>query len=357
MSDSEEKKHPASQQKLRKKRKEGAVPQSATSVGALSAAGLLLILLSLAPALLQGAVIVLEIPALLLNDRLEDSYQIAFATVSKLMLRALWPPVLAVLFIAIIGSLLFNNGVVFSMKPIAPDLKKISLTSGFKRILGKRGWIETGQTFALLATWLGLAIFLMWLYLPDLFITSQCTSACHRALTLPLYISLTLGGAIWFLLSAGWSQIMQRNLFQHEQRMTETEVKRERKDQHGTPEMRRHRNAVRHEVMSSPGTRFSHHDATIAFASNIGVVAINFDPPHQGLPRLVAKAREADKMDSLLLALKTSGTPIFQSNDLVANGLRKAKSDMLDVEHFPEFARHYAKQLKASGAKNRNNWD
>ncbi|TLP55319.1 hypothetical protein FEE96_22870 [Parasedimentitalea maritima] len=54
-------------------------------------------------------------------------------------------------------------------------------------------------------------------------------------------------------------------------------------------------------------------------------------------------------MDTLLLALRASGTPIFESYDLVANGLRKSNSDVFDVQHFQEFARHYAIQLKSKG--------
>ncbi|TLP55321.1 EscU/YscU/HrcU family type III secretion system export apparatus switch protein [Parasedimentitalea maritima] len=349
MSESEEKKHPASQQKLRKKRKEGSVPQATSSVGALSAAALLIILLSLTASLFHSAVTLLELPALLISDHIEDTIQMAFVLVWQQMLKVLLPLILATLFIAIVGSLVFNGGIVFAMKPVVPDLKKVSMTSGFKRVLGKRGWIETGQTFVMLATWLCFATFVMSLHLPNLFISSECSSACQRSITFPLFISLILGAIFWFLLSAGWNLVIQRGLFQHEQRMTETEVKRERKDQHGSPEMRKYRNIARHEVMSSPGTRFSHHDATIAFVSNIGVVAINFDPPQQGLPRLVAKARDQDKMDTLLLALKASGTPIFESYDLVANGLRKSKSDVFDVQHFPEFARYYAIQLKSKG--------
>ncbi|TLP55317.1 hypothetical protein FEE96_22860 [Parasedimentitalea maritima] len=54
-------------------------------------------------------------------------------------------------------------------------------------------------------------------------------------------------------------------------------------------------------------------------------------------------------METLLFALEASGTPIFESYDLVANGLRKSTSDVFDVQHFPEFARYYAIQLKSKG--------
>ncbi|MFG5379915.1 EscU/YscU/HrcU family type III secretion system export apparatus switch protein [Yoonia sp. R2-816] len=80
-----------------------------------------------------------------------------------------------------------------------------------------------------------------------------CTIGCSGHVLEPLAWLYLVGAMVIFMLAAGIDMIVQRALFLFKQRMTASEVKRERKEQSGTPKVRQERRRRHHTVPSTNG--------------------------------------------------------------------------------------------------------
>lgn len=342
MSDTEAKKHKASDRKVRKKREEGSVPQTRISVGLISAAAGILVLLLTSKVLFSRVVALFKefekIYFLPFDEGLNLGIQMTI-----IHLFGLLAVLVGIIFlVTVLMTMVLNKGIVFSMKPVTLQLNRVSPMAGFKNIFGKRGWIETGMSVLRTLVWLGIAGMIAWYYVRDLWNNVQCTGLCLLDIVTPMFTSQFIIAIAVMIVFAGLDVLLQKQLFMSEQKMTDTEQKRERKDQFGSPEIRQARSQVKAEMAMMPAGRLSQKDATIAFESDVGIVAINFNPPHQGLPLVVAKAKTADQIDKMGLALRRAGVPLLANVRIVENGIRKGNGDFIDVTHFNEFAKAYA---------------
>lgn len=338
MSENESKKHGASQRKLNKQREQGSIASSADSSGMLAtAAGLITFVV------LSGAIWVTLrefIVQMILNINLpfEESYRVGLGALLRTISVSLQVVVGIVISVGLLAGLILNKGVVFAMKPVTPDLKRVSPVAGAKRVFGKRGFMETLAATIRLSIWTAASIVIFGLFVPNLFVSTTCDIACLFNMSQPVFmilIYIALGCLLVFSIA---DIVLQRRTFMEEQKMTDTELKRERKDQSQSPEVAKERNRRRGLLALAPKVPLRVEDTTILFWGEKGYIGINFDPPKQELPLVCAKARHGSEADELRKKMAALGVPIMESDGIVADCMGKGMEEHLDPSQFAAFA-------------------
>ena len=342
MSDTETKKHAASDRKLSKQREEGSIPNAQDSVGMFSTASGLTVSIALAVSAWQMLVnLIIETPQRFLEN-FDEAVEASFDTMLDTMLLVLLPSVASVLIVSIISTLIINKGIVFATKPVTPDLKRVSITAGLKRVFGKRGWTELLVATLRLTIWVIFSSLVSIFLVVDILKSVNCDGYCQFAIAYPIVMSLLIGSIAFLLIAAGADIIVQKKIFMSEQKMTETERKRERKDQSGSPEIQQERNRLKQTLEATAGIALQPSQATILFTGKSGAVGINYDPPKQNLPLICAKAKAGTAADALIKRLTDLGIPMMKHDGIVNNTIGKGNSEMLDVLYFEDFARALA---------------
>lgn len=343
MSESESKSHNASRRKLNKKRQEGSIASSA-DLSALSATsiGLCLLLVS-APTIWDGLVENIISVNETISMPFDEAKVVAFNVVSRTLFFALIPLVGAAIGASVITRLIYNRGIVFSMKPVMPQLSRVSPQAGLKRIYGPRGWIEFFVGIVRIFVWLSFAVITVSILVPPFIASTACSIICQQSLAVPLAKYLTIGAAVALLIAGVLDALIQTNIFLTEQRMTDSELKRERKEQSVSKEVRRERNRVRNEARRENRSDKKNQPPNMCFFSGDLAIGIFYKPPDENLPRIVAKAKGAEEVAALRTEVHAAGWPEMEHATITRNGSSKNLGTSLGVEVFEEFAKVLSK--------------
>ncbi|MEM8691535.1 MAG: EscU/YscU/HrcU family type III secretion system export apparatus switch protein [Pseudomonadota bacterium] len=333
---SEAKKHAASDTKLRKQREKGSVASSAESSGFLACALGLALLVGTASLIWTQLQDMITSSIYLIDMPFDEARNVSLFVLGRMLLFAILPILGLTLLTAFLTSLIYNKGFVFAMKPVTPQLKRVSPLGGFKRIYDRRGLMETPVSALRICLWLGFAIiFGVWPFVA-LLQQSTCTGVCMMAQILPILSILSVGAVVIFLLSAVTDMIFQKKVFLHEQRMTDTEQKRERKDQHGSPELRQERRRRMREA-NTPQREAKASRATMCFFFDDQAVGIEFRPPKVPLPYVVSKAETPADADAMRKSLEAAGWPVKEDQFLTKAGLGRPLGEPLDESAYAAF--------------------
>lgn len=337
MSENESKKHEASKRKLKKQREMGSVANSSDSSGMFSTLAGLIAVVLLGPttwSILQ-AYIIITIDTVFIP--FEEARAIGIANLFETLRRSLQFVVGVVLGIGVLSAIILNNGILFSMKPVTPDLARVAVTAGIKRVFGKRGMIETLVALTRLSIWLVAAGIMSYIFLPNLFRSHLCGVACMLSIAQTMTMYLVYIAMAILLVFAIVDILVQRNFFMSEQKMTDTESKREKKDQTTSKEVAQERNRRKGMALYAPEKPLREEDTTILFWGKRGYVGINYDPPAQQLPLICAKARHGKAADELRTRMKRLGVPIMESENIVDDCMGKNFEEYLDPKFFKDF--------------------
>lgn len=332
----EEKKHAASARKLRQQREQGSVPNAQDLASLAGAVAGLATLIALGAGVWQAMAEVITLSSQDLALPFDVAAEAGLDRLRSLLVRAVLPIVAAAAVVGTLVGLLYNGGLVVSIKPITPQMTRLSPSTNLKRILGRRGWIETAVAAARLALWIIAASLVIALWAPTLFRAIDCLGSCQANLVAPPFWLLTIAAAAVMLLAIAADMVIQRSLFLHEQRMTDTELKRERKDQSGNPEIRGERRRRTREGSGAAGS-VGLDRANMCFFWRDRGVAVRFSPPEAPLPRITAKARSTAELALMRAAIRKAGFPEQESQTVVEVGSRADLGGILDQAAFQAF--------------------
>lgn len=243
---SEEKTEKATPRRLRDARKKGEVSSSQDLTGSLSLVVGLAVTLALMPwYATQTAALFLAVEQAVARPRVDLLLALVLESF-MLALKLSIPALLAVVVVAKVVEWL-QVGPVFSVDPIVPKFENLSPVTGLKRIFSARSFVVLAQLLAK-ALIVGAAAFVVgWRVLPDAIrvIHADFGAALDIARTAVTQLLLWCGGIFVALGVADLT--FQRWDFLKRQRMSMSEVKRERRDDSGAKEVRGERNRLRHE--------------------------------------------------------------------------------------------------------------
>lgn len=343
--DSEEKKHDPTDSKIRRLRREGIIPRSEDLVR-LSVFPVLLWLLFNHEGFLNslrrfmlGAVTV-DYNTDVASVVRAAPYQLLEAVV-QLSLPLLLVSALA----GIVLSILDHGGIVFSGNSLSPDFSRINPVSGFGRIFSMRTTVEAAVALVKLLAIAGITLALVYTSVPALQRSQSCGENClDRALELTLQPLIGLVFVV-FILSAISDFLISRALFRKEQRMTDTELKRDQKESYGSPEFKRHRRDINQSQRSGPA-RMGLHATTMMIVGADEIVGLRYIAAETPAPFVVFKMAGLGRNDALVEA-SARGITLTLNAPLAATLYERGQiGGVIPRETFTEVAKEIIKQEK-----------
>jgi type III secretion protein U len=333
---SEAKKHAASDTKLRKQRKEGSIANSQESTGFMACAFGIGLVASSAGLIWEKMQSMITTSIDQITLPFDEAREVSLSALGQAMFSIILPVVGIVIGTAFVAAVILNKGIIFAMKPVTPQMSRVSPSAGFKRIYGRKGLIETPISAIRICMWLAFATFLgFW---PTYALVGEwaCGSHCMADQLTPVFNLLVIGAVIAMLLAAGADIIAQRTIFLHDQKMTDTERKNERKDQFGSAEVRQERRRLMREA-SQPRRQPKLANATMCFYFGEHAVAIEFRPPEVAMPHVVAKAVNAKQSVALRKRVTDKGWPERKHDALTRAGMTTALGEVIGEDAFDDF--------------------
>ncbi|MGY3695598.1 type III secretion protein U [Bradyrhizobium sp. USDA 3240] len=266
----------------------------------------------------------------------------ALSGLLELSLAAVAPLLACAVAAALLANILANGGFMFASEPLKPKLEKLDPVKGLKRIASKRSLIELGKTLVkvvVLGTSLFLTVMASWktlVYLP------VCGMGCLGFVFTEVKL-LTGIAAAAFLVGGLADLLIQRWLFLQDMRMTETEAKRENKEQQGNPQIKREHRRLRQEAANE--APLGVHRATLILRGAATLIGLRYVRGETGVPILVCRG-EGDAASQLLHEARALCLRIVDDDILAHQLLGKARlGNPVPTEYFEPVA----KALYAAG--------
>ncbi|XSC42303.1 EscU/YscU/HrcU family type III secretion system export apparatus switch protein [Bradyrhizobium sp. RDT10] len=333
---SEEKKLPPTPKKLKDARKKGQSPRSTDLVSAVSVcAGFGCLWLR------AGLIETKWYETVRLIDKLQgqpftSAVQQALGGLIELFLAAVGPFLGAGVAAGILAGVLANGGLNVSFEPLKPKFEKLDPMKGLKRIASKRSLIELSKSLfkvCVLGASLLLTIIASWkalVYLPT------CGRGCLNFVFTEIKL-LTEIAAGAFLIAGLADLLIQRWLFLQDMRMTETEAKRESKEQQGNPQVKREHRRLRQETANEPPLGV--HRATLIVTGQAILIGLRYIRGETGVPIVVCRG-EGELASRLLVEAQSLRLSIVQDPALARQLIRNARlGNVVPGKYFEGVAR------------------
>ncbi|KRQ17434.1 EscU/YscU/HrcU family type III secretion system export apparatus switch protein [Bradyrhizobium manausense] len=337
MSDtSEEKTLPPSDKKLNDARKRGQVAHSTDLVRAVSVCAGLGYLWLEASSIQDKCHQALMLTDKLLDKPFDVAVQLALGALPELALGIVGPFLATIVVGAILTTVLANGGMIFSFEPVKLKFENVDPIQGLKRIASMRSLVELGKTL-LKAIGLGAIFFFVvvgaWktlVYLP------ACGMGCFGFvfMEVKLLIGIACGA---FLIGGLIDLLIQRWLFLRSMRMTESEAKRESKEQQGNPEVKReHRRLRREQAREAP---LGVNRATLILTGQEMLVGVRYVRGETGVPVVVCRG-EGEAASRLFDEARALHLTIVNDHAVVRELIRSAKlGNPIPTQYFESVAR------------------
>jgi len=286
-----EKKHPATPRRKEEARKKGQVFKSQEVISALMLLGLV-------------ALLKFWIPAMFLRMQYLFPYVLGLSSewtersVASLMLNVLWlgiqimAPILGTAFMIALISNYIQVGFLFTGESMKPQISRLSMISGAKRMFGVKAWVELVKS-------------LMKVLLIGYFLYASVRDRLH---IYPALQQLNVGQAAVFLgealMELAWNislsflgiaafdYIYQRWEYEKNLRMSHEDLKQEYKQTEGNPELKSElKKRQRAIAMSRMMQDMKQADVVVTNPTHFAV-ALRYDPKVQNAPYVVAKGQD-----------------------------------------------------------------
>jgi flagellar biosynthesis protein FlhB len=307
----------ATPKRQRRAREDGDSPIS----GALGQAVGFVVALSLAPAAL-GALVLTSSERLRVAVASGGVAAPPLALALDVLLLSL--PLIAAASVAGTITSLIQSGGVLTLKPLSPDLDKLNVFEGLKRLV-------SAQRLASLARALATALLVGWLAartlrecMPDIAASAGSLGpalelvarSSKRLFWVAALVGLALGGVDLLLVLHAWRERIK---------MSKDEVRREHKESEGDPELKQARERAHHELLASANIAAVRQATVVIVNPTHLATALHYDQEGDEAPRVLAHG-EGDLAQRMIAAAHHWGVPVVRDVPL-AHALRELEVD------------------------------
>jgi len=320
---SEEKSQPATDKKLKDARKKGQVAKSQDLVSGMVILFCSLCISIVVPRAKAQVSALIDLTALIYIEPFGTVWPRVLDTAEQLLINITLPVMAVTVGVVILTNLVTMRGLVFSVEPVKPDVKRINPTEGFKRIFAMRNVVEFLKGLVKVHL-LGLAFYVVGRHaLQALMESSRCGTECLESTFFVVFKPLMITVLSAFLLLGGVDVMVQRWLFGRDMKMTRSEQKRERKDLDGDPLIKSERQRQRRE-MQAMATKLGLGRASLMLGAADGwVVGVRYIRGETPVPVVVCCAGPEGAQQMLAEAVEL-GIALGGSPALAANIARRA---------------------------------
>lgn len=313
---SEQKTDQASNQKLKKQRDKGVIQQASEAASYISQVFALIFFAISASWILEVIQLTFDNNFQTIGEPMQQTLTDAFWDSLNIYKYFALPVIFLTMSTAVLIAIIVQKGVLFSIDPVLPKFEKIDPIAGLKRIFGLRGFLEFCFSILRITIFAIAVSFVLYFQLGNLIFSFLCGINCIVDVALAIVLSLVLISMILFCIFAIWDILVQKFIFGHEQMMTKSEVKRERKDQHGSTETRKERRRFQSELKQAAESG-GLSDATMAVFFDGSAIALRYHPENFPNPTMVAKARLRKEAKVLCETVLENGFGMAECRGLV----------------------------------------
>ncbi len=240
----------------------------------------------------------------------------------QIWMRLAVPPALIASLAFILASAFNTKGIVINPKALSFDLNRINPASAFKNLFGLQAIIDLLKQLIKAVIFVAVAYWLARRTLNSALWAPTCGQECATALTIRTILILLITAIILMLVFAAADLKISKVLFLRQNRMDHEEMKREQKEVHGSPEMRRERNRLKNEASQGGFRGFAR--ANLLIDGKDGAVGIAFIQGEIDTPVIVLKVAGKELRDTRLLA-KGKKVPIYEDDELMTSLMKAGR--------------------------------
>jgi flagellar biosynthetic protein FlhB len=302
--------------RLRKAREKGQVAQSQELPAAVSIVVLVMVLALSAPALLQWFIIQMKQGMSGQVDVFADSKTfINFLNTKIISSTVAMCPILAALFVGSVLSCVVVGGLNFAPKALNLKFDAINPIKGFERLFNVKSVVKLGISIAKLI----IVSIIVWLYLQnrveELAAIRWSWSAQIMVTIAKMVLAMLIRVCAALLVIAAIDVLFQKWKYTHDLKMTRQEVKQERKDTDGSPEIKSRVRRIQIEMARKRMLQEVPKANVVIVNPTHVAVALRYDAKTMESPVMVAKGADhlAEKIREIARAY---GVPIIRKPEL-----------------------------------------
>jgi len=338
--DSGEKEFQASEQKLQKAREEGNIPQSKET----NAFAVILGLICSAAMLKAGAGTMLFGYLSQMYRNLDlyaaDVFFSGGHMTTSLMVRIAFQivPLFLVMSGFVFLILIITRSFTFSVKKIAPDIKKLSPIDNFKKKYGRKGLLDFAKDTAKMLIAGGIATAVLFRFARENYGSTALQAESLSSFTFDQVINVIILFAVFQFVLALIDFPMQWQLHANKQKMTREEVKKEVKQSEGDAAVKQSRRQRGQEIAKGDMLQNVKASTVVVVNPEHYAVALTWDAASEKAPIVVAKG-----IDSLAAKIrevaKAHDVPIYRDPPITRAIYRTVDIDQeIRPEHFAAIA-------------------
>jgi flagellar biosynthetic protein FlhB len=201
-------------------------------------------------------------------------------------------PVLLLMLISVAGAQLLQFGLLFTFKPLEPQLQRLDPIKGLQRIFGISGVIRVSLDSMKILIVLIVAGLTVWQYAPDVLALPalEMKAIVSRVGWMLADLSMRIGGVLLVLGILDF--VYQRWKYRQDLKMTRQQVKDDMKDAEGDPGHKRRRMRMMQQLaMQRIASSVPQADVIVTNPEHLAV-AIKYDPATMAAPVVIAKGAD-----------------------------------------------------------------
>jgi flagellar biosynthetic protein FlhB len=198
---------------------------------------------------------------------------------------------MAIIFASVLLLELIQTGFVFSAEPFGPDFSRLNPANGLKRVFSLRAAIETGKNILKLVVYATTAVLVARYALrSEAGGISDATSlsAAMERTALILLAAFVLGAMFFAVLD----QLIVRNIFRRNMRMSRRELRREAREREGEPRLKQKRKQLHRELAKTSQSLRNLRKADVLISNPDHLaVALRYEPGTMLAPTVVSMGK------------------------------------------------------------------
>lgn len=259
-------------------------------------------------------------------------------TIGKALLY-LSPIFVLVIAVTIFSHLMQQGQIVFTTDPITPNLSKISIFKGFKKIFSQKNFVEFLKNITKL-TAIGILIYIIILSdIQELRMYQDMSIGGLLAKLHSLINHIMIAVCITLAIIAGMDYFYQRFEYFRSLKMTKHEVKEEYKQTEGNPEVKQRQKQKRYDQSKTQIAQTVPQATVIITNPEHFAIALQYDDKTMNAPIVIAKG-----LDLIALYIRTlaeeNNIPIVESPPLARALYKQVEIDHpIPLEHYEAVAK------------------
>jgi type III secretion protein U len=241
----------------------------------------------------------------------------------------------------------------FAPRRIAPQFSRLNPAGGLQRMFSVDNVFEIAKSLAKTLLLVALVFLVIRHYLPDILRLPEAGIGAYAGFDRRMLLTLSAGVVVLFTFVSVGDRLYQNYSHRKRLRMTKDEVRRERKEEHGDPQLRSQRRKLRRQ-WSSQDARQAARTATALVVNPTHIaVAILYEPEQTAIPLITAKA-EGNLALLMRRDAEEAGVPVIRDVPLArALNYRGEEDDFIPEEYFDAIAEiiAWAERVRGPGAE------